>query len=181
MFLMGYLNPIESYGAAFARDAAAAGVDGLIVVDLPSEEADSLAPQARAAGIDIIRLATPTSDDARLPRVLEGAAGFLYYVSILGITGARSADDRAIEAAVTRLRRHTKLPIAVGFGIKTPDAAAAVARVADAAVVGTSIVQAIEKSLDPAGRATPGTVEAALGFVRRLADGVRGARAKVPA
>ena len=180
--LMGYLNPIESYGAdAFARDAAAAGVDGLIVVDLPSEEAEALVPQAQAAGIDVIRLATPTSDDARLPRVLEGASGFLYYVSVLGITGTRGADDRAIEQAVTRLRRHTALPIAVGFGIKTPEAAAAVARVADGAVVGTSIVQAIASSLDPAAKATPRTVEAALGLVRRLADAVRGARQKVPA
>jgi tryptophan synthase alpha chain len=182
LVLMGYLNPIESYGAeAFARDAAAAGVDGLIVVDLPAEEADSLGPQAKANGLDLIRLATPTSDDARLPRVLEGASGFLYYVSVLGITGTRSADDRAIEAAVARLRRHTDLPIAVGFGIKTPEQAAAVARVADGAVVGTSIVQAIEKSLDPAAKATPGTVDATLDLVRRLAGAVRGARQKVPA
>jgi tryptophan synthase alpha chain len=180
--LMGYLNPIESYGAdAFARDAAEAGVDGLIVVDLPAEEAEALVPQAQAAGIDVIRLATPTSDDARLPRVLEGASGFLYYVLRArhhGDARRRRSRDRAGGDAAAPPHRPT---IAVGFGIKTPEAAAAVARVADGAVVGTSIVQAIAASLDPAAKATPRTVEAALGLVRRLADAVRGARQKVPA
>ena len=180
--LMGYLNPIESYGAeAFARDAADAGVDGLIVVDLPPEESDSLGPQALAAGLDLIRLATPTSDDARLPKVLEGASGFVYYVSVLGVTGGRSADDRAVATAVARLRRHTDLPIAVGFGIKTPEVAATIARVADGVVVGSAIVQTIADSLAPDGKAGPETVARTLGLVRALAGAVRGARVKASA
>ncbi|MBM3560417.1 MAG: tryptophan synthase subunit alpha, partial [Alphaproteobacteria bacterium] len=153
--LMGYYNPIYIYGpAAFAKDAAAAGVDGLIVVDLPPEEDAELAPFARDAGLDLVRLATPTTDDARLPVVLGGASGFIYYVAIAGITGTRSATADAIAVAVTRLKRHTTLPVAVGFGIRTAAQAEAVAEVADAAVVGSSLVQKLAETLDAGGRAT---------------------------
>ncbi|MBL8700258.1 MAG: tryptophan synthase subunit alpha [Alphaproteobacteria bacterium] len=175
--LMGYFNVVFAYGVeAFMRDARDAGVDGLIIVDLPPEESAEAAPQARAQGLDLIRLATPTSDDKRLPKVLEGASGFLYYVSVLGVTGTRSIDERAAGDAVARLRKHTRLPIAVGFGIKTPEAAAAIARVADAAVVGTALVQAIAGSLTPEGKAGADTPARALDLVRALAAGVRGAR-----
>ncbi|HLZ68078.1 MAG TPA: tryptophan synthase subunit alpha, partial [Aliidongia sp.] len=134
--LMGYYNPLFRYGVdRFVTDAAAAGVDGLIIVDLPPEESDELTPQARAAGLDFIRLTAPTTDDARLPRVLASASGFVYHVAIAGITGTRSADPADVGQAVARLRRHTDLPVAVGFGIKTPEQAAAIARIADAAVV----------------------------------------------
>jgi len=174
--LMGYFNVVFSYGVdRFMRDARDAGVDGVIIVDLPPEEANEAAPQARANGIDLIRLATPTSDDARLPRVLEGASGFLYYVSVLGVTGTRSVDDRAVSKAVARLRRHTKLPIAVGFGIKTPEAAAAVARSADAVVVGSAFVQAIAESLTASGKPGPDTVGRIHQLVRALSNGVRSA------
>jgi tryptophan synthase alpha chain len=175
--LMGYYNPIYRYGAeSFAGDAVDAGVDGVIVVDLPPEEDEELALPARAAGLDIIRLATPTSDDRRLPRVVEHASGFLYYVAIAGITGTRSADSAEVATAVTRLRRFTPLPVAVGFGIKNPEQAAAVARHADAAVVGSSLVQRLAFNLDQDGRAKPGLVDAVLADVRALATGVRGAR-----
>jgi len=175
--LMGYYNPIYRYGVeAFTRDAAAAGVDGLIVVDLPPEEAVELAEPATAAGLDIVRLAAPTSDAGRLPRIVEGAAGFLYYVAIAGITGTRAVDPDAVAAAVGRLRRFTDLPIAVGFGIKNPDQAAAVARAADAAVVGSALVERLAQNLDADGRARAGLVEAVLDDVRALARGVRAAR-----
>ncbi|MFN8722684.1 MAG: tryptophan synthase subunit alpha [Rhodospirillales bacterium] len=175
--LMGYYNPIFSYGVdRFLADAKAAGVDGLIVVDLPPEEDAELCLPALAAGVRFVRLATPTTDDRRLPKVLTNTAGFVYYVSIAGITGAGSAKDADVAAAVARLKRHTDLPVAVGFGIKTPDQAAAVARVADAAVVGSAIVDRVAAGLDADGRAGPGLVEDVLGFVRDLADGVRGAR-----
>jgi tryptophan synthase alpha chain len=177
LVLMGYYNPIYRYGVdAFARDAGQAGVDGVIVVDLPPEEDAELAGPLRAAGLDMIRLATPTSDDARLPRIVAGAAGFLYYVAIAGITGTRPADIKAVAAAVARLRRFTALPIAVGFGIKNPDHAAAVARVADAAVVGSALVDRLAANLRPDGSAGPGLVAAVLGDVRALAQGVRMAR-----
>ncbi len=177
LVLMGYFNVLFAYGVErFMRDARAAGADGVIVVDLPPEEAGEAAPQAASQGLDFIRLATPTSDDRRLPRILEGASGFLYYVSILGITGTRSVDADAVSEAVGRLRRHTAMPIAVGFGIKTPEAAAAIARHADAAVVGSAIVQAVAATLDPDGRATAATASNVLDLVRMLADGVRGAR-----
>lgn len=177
LVLMGYYNPIYQYGVdRFVRDAAAAGVDGLIVVDLPPEESDELLPQARGVGIDFIRLATPTSNDARLPVVLRNSGGFVYYVSVLGITGTASASDDQIAAAVARLRRHTDLPIAVGFGIKTPAAAAAVARQADAAVVGSAIVDRIQAGLDGDGKPVAGLTQSVLDFVRSLADGVRTAR-----
>ncbi len=175
--VMGYYNPIYRYGAdAFARDAVAAGVDGAIIVDLPPEEDAELAGPARAAGLDIVRLATPTSDEARLPAIVTHASGFLYYVAITGITGTRSAEAADVSAAVARLRRFTQLPIAVGFGIKTPAQAAQVARAVDAAAVGSAVVDRLALNLDPAGNAKPGLVEAVLADIRALAAGVRGAR-----
>jgi tryptophan synthase alpha chain len=175
--VMGYYNPIYRYGAeAFARDAVAAGVDGAIVVDLPPEEDAELAVPARAAGLDIVRLATPTSDAARLPAIVAHASGFLYYVTIAGITGTSSADAASVHEAVARLRRFTALPVAVGFGIKTPAQAAAVAKAADAAVVGSAIVDRLALNLDLEGNARPGLVEAVLADIRALAAGVRAAR-----
>jgi tryptophan synthase alpha chain len=171
--LMGYYNPIYIYGVdRFLGHAIEAGVDGLIVVDLPPEEDEELCLPALSAGVNFIRLATPTTDDKRLPTVLRNTSGFLYYVSITGITGAGSADDQAIGAAVERLRRHTALPIAVGFGIKTPAQAAAVARHADAAVVGSAIVERVATALDEGGDPV-GSVQS---LVRDLAAGVRDAR-----
>jgi tryptophan synthase alpha chain len=175
--LMGYYNPIYRYGAdAFARDAVAAGVDGAIIVDLPPEEDAELAVPARAAGLDIVRLATPTSDEARLPAIVAHASGFLYYVAITGITGTRAADAASVRVAVERLRRFTQLPVAVGFGIKNPAQAAEVAKVADAAVVGSAIVDRLAVNLDLDGKAKPGLVEAVLADIRALAAGVRAAR-----
>jgi len=175
--LMGYYNPIYRYGAeAFARDAFAAGVDGAIIVDLPPEEDAELAVPARAAGLDIVRLATPTSDDARLPAVVAHASGFLYYVAVTGITGTRSADATSVHAAVERVRRFSQLPIAVGFGIKTPTQAAEVAKVADAVAVGTAVVDRLALNLDPEGRAKPGLIDAVLADIRALAAAVRSAR-----
>lgn len=177
IILMGYYNPIYIYGVDdFLADAKAAGVDGLIVVDLPPEEDSELCLPALAAGMHFIRLATPTTDDQRLPAVLAHTSGFLYYVSIAGITGTASATDDTIHAAVTRLKSHTDLPVAVGFGIKTPEQAAAVAQVADAAVVGSAIVQMIAENLDDNGRPAAHLVDTVLDFVRSLADGVHGAR-----
>ncbi|MDO8605505.1 MAG: tryptophan synthase subunit alpha [Phaeospirillum sp.] len=167
IILMGYYNPIYAWGPEkFAGDAALAGVDGLIIVDLPPEEAGELVPFLRSAAIDFIVLTTPTSDDARLPVVLANASGFVYYVSIAGVTGTGSATSAAIEAAVTRIRRHTALPVCVGFGIRTPEQAAEVARAAEGAVVGSAIVQALADQ-GPA---------AALALVETLAAGVRAAR-----
>jgi tryptophan synthase alpha chain len=175
--LMGYYNPIYRYGPeVFARDAVDVGVDGVIVVDLPPEEDAELTGPARAAGLDVIRLATPTSDEQRLPRIVEHASGFIYYVAIAGITGTRSADSYEVAGAVARLRRFTNLPIAVGFGIRTPEQAAAVARAADAAVVGTALVQRLADNFGPNGRAEPSLVDAVLADVRALAAGVRTAR-----
>jgi tryptophan synthase alpha chain len=173
VILMGYLNPILSYGPAkFCADAQAAGVDGLIVVDLPSEEAAMLAPHAAACDIDIIRLVAPTTDDARLPLVLHGSSGFVYYVTITGITGTRSAAIGDLAAAIPRVRRATDLPIAIGFGVRTPAQAAEMVRVADAAVVGSALVETLAASLDSAGRAGPETVDRVLAQVRSLADAV---------
>ena len=175
--LMGYYNPIYRYGpAVFARDAIDAGVDGLIIVDLPPEEDTELTGPSRAVGLDLIRLATPTSDENRLPRIVEQASGFIYYVAVAGITGTRSADSSEVATAVARLRRFTDLPIVVGFGIRTPEQAAAVARAADAAVVGTALVQRLALNLDPNGRAKPGLVDAVFADVSLLAAGVRQAR-----
>ncbi|MEX0809870.1 MAG: tryptophan synthase subunit alpha [Dongiaceae bacterium] len=171
--LMGYYNPIYSHGVErFLDDALAVGVDGLIVVDLPPEEDGELCLPALAAGVNFIRLATPTTDDKRLPVVLNNTSGFVYYVSIMGITGTRSASDEHVRGAVMRLKRHTDLPVAVGFGIRTPEQAGNVARVADAAVVGSALVERIAANLDAKGRAKPGLVEDALAFVANLAAGV---------
>jgi len=175
--LMGYYNPIYIYGAeGFARDAAAAGVDGLITVDLPPEEEAELREPAQAVGLDLVRLIAPTTDDARLPKVLADASGFVYYVSITGITGTASPSVDSVGAALARLRRQTALPVAVGFGINTPAQAAEIAGVADAAVVGSALVRRIAANLDAEGRARPGLVDDVLGFVRELADGVRSAQ-----
>lgn len=161
--LMGYYNPIYSRGVdRFLAEAAEAGVDGLIVVDLPPEEDAELCLPAREAGLAFIRLATPTTDDARLPRVLSNASGFVYYVSIAGITGAAAADPAVVGPQVARIKGQTDLPVCVGFGVKTPEAAAAIARVADGVVVGSAIVQMIGAGAKPA---------EVLGFVRRLAEG----------
>ncbi len=177
--LMGYLNPIDSYGPArFCADAAAAGVDGLIVVDLPSEEADLLEADAHAHGLDIIRLVAPTTADARLPLVLNNSSGFIYYVSITGVTGTRSASDADLAAALPRLRAVTNLPVAIGFGIRSPAQAASAVRIADGAVVASSLIETLARSLDAQGRAGPDTVRLVLDQVRTLADGVRGARVK---
>jgi len=174
--LMGYYNPIYQYGVdRFLADFKAAGADGLIVVDLPPEEDEELCVPALKTGVNFIRLATPTTDDKRLPAVLHNTSGFVYYVSILGITGTRSAGDADVKKAVERLKRHTDLPVAVGFGIKTPEQAAAVARVADAAVVGSALVSRVADRVTNGG-AGNGAAEEVLGLVRQLAAGVRGAR-----
>ena len=175
--LMGYLNPILSYGVPrFCADAAASGVDGLIVVDLPSEEADLLLPSAKANAIDVIRLIAPTTDAARLPLVLEGSSGFVYYVSITGVTGTRTASADELAVAIPLIRAATDLPIAVGFGVRTPDQAANAVRAADAAVVASALIDTLAASLDSAGRAGPDTVQKVLDQIRALADGVRRAR-----
>src|SRR5438067_1166031 len=176
LVLMGYYNPIYIYGVErFLGDTKAAGVDGLIVVDLPPEEDSELCLPAMKAGLNFIRLATPTTDDKRLPAVLTNTSGFVYYVSITGITGSASADSAAVGQAVARIKRHTKLPVCVGFGIRTPLAARAIAQNADGTVVGTALVDALRASLDSEGNATAGTVEAVAGVVSSLAQGVRGA------
>jgi tryptophan synthase alpha chain len=175
--LMGYYNPIYIYGVdKFLADAKSAGVDGLIIVDLPPEEDTELCMPALKAGLNFIRLATPTTDDKRLPAVLANTSGFVYYVSITGITGAAAADSSAVRAAVARIKRHTKLPVCVGFGIRTPDAARAIASHADGAVVGTALVDALRGSLDAEGRATAKTVNAVAELTALLAQGVRGAQ-----
>lgn len=176
--LMGYYNPIYIYGVErFLVDAKAAGVDGLIVVDLPPEEDSELCIPAMKAGLNFIRLATPTTDDKRLPAVLANTSGFVYYVSITGITGSAAADSAAVGAAVGRIKRHTDLPVCVGFGIRTPEAARGIAEGADGAVVGSALVDALSGSLDSEGKATAGTVNAVAGLVASLAEGVRSARA----
>jgi tryptophan synthase alpha chain len=177
IILMGYFNPIYSYGVdAFLAAAKAAGVDGLIIVDLPPEEDAELCLPARAAGIDFIRLATPTTDAVRLPTLLQNAGGFLYYVSIAGITGTKSAVQGSVEDAITRFRASTDLPIAVGFGITTAEDAARTAKIADAVVVGSAITRRSEAALDGAGKATPNLVPDVLAFVRDLSAAVRSNR-----
>ena len=177
IILMGYYNPIYIYGVeTFLDDAKEAGVDGLIIVDLPPEENAELCIPARKKDVNFIFLTAPTTDDKRLPTVLERASGFVYYVSITGITGTRSASDAHIREAVARLKSHTELPIAVGFGITDAKQAAKVAAVADAAVVGSALVNQVAGNLDENGKAKPGTAKAVLSLVRELADGVRGAR-----
>jgi tryptophan synthase alpha chain len=175
--LMGYFNPIWRYGPErFLDDARTAGLDGLIVVDLPPEEDDELCVPALGRGLNFIRLVTPTTDDGRLPKVLGNASGFLYYVSIAGITGARAPLADQVGKAVARLRRHSALPVAVGFGIRSPAQAAAIARVADAAVIGSALVSHIAHSLDAHGRAPPGLAASLLAQVSELAAAVRSAR-----
>ena len=175
--LMGYYNPIWRYGPErFLGDARAAGVDGLIVVDLPPEEDDELCLPARGHGLHFIRLVTPTTDDRRLPKVLGNASGFLYYVSITGITGTKAPLADQVGAAAVRLRRHSALPVAVGFGIRTPAQAAAIARVADAAVVGSALVGHIADALESNGGAPPGLAESLFAQVSELAAAVRTAR-----
>jgi tryptophan synthase alpha chain len=174
VILMGYFNPIYVYGVErFLADAKAAGVDGLIIVDLPPEEDDELCLPALRAGLAFIRLATPTTDDRRLPAVLANTAGFVYYVSITGITGAATPDFGKVAAAVERIKRHTPLPVVVGFGVKTGAHAAAIAQGADGVAVGSALVEAVRTSLDAEGRATERTVAAATSLVGELAAGVR--------
>jgi tryptophan synthase alpha chain len=175
--LMGYYNPIYIYGnARFLSDARDAGVDGLIIVDLPPEEDDELCLPALKAGLNFIRLATPTTDDKRLPAVLRNTSGFVYYVSIAGITGTKAPNSTEVAAAVDRIKQHTDLPVAVGFGVTKPDQAAAIGRNADGVVVGTALVRAVESSLDAEGRATGRTVGAVTDLVASLAQGVRASR-----
>ena len=177
--LMGYLNPILAYGPErFCADAEAAGVDGLIVVDLPPEESDLLLPHAARHGLDVIRLVAPTTDDARLGQVLAGSSGFVYYVSIAGITGTRTATAEHLAEAIPRIRRVTDLPIAVGFGVRSPAQAATVVGIADAAVVASALIDTLAASLDARGQAGPDTVRRVLDQVRGLAEGVRSARAR---
>jgi tryptophan synthase alpha chain len=175
--LMGYYNPIYIYGVdAFLRDAHEAGVDGLILVDMPPEEDNELCVPAIRAGLNFIRLTTPTTDDRRLPAVLKNTSGFVYYVSMTGITGAEIKSRAAVGTAVKRIKGHTALPVAVGFGIKTADDAAIIGRDADGVVVGTALCKAIGDSLDE-GRATARTVPALTDLVAALAGGARRARA----
>ncbi len=175
--LMGYYNPIYVYGVEkFLKDAIAAGVDGLIVVDLPPEEDAELCLPALKAGLAFIRLATPTTDDKRLPAVLKNTSGFVYYVSITGITGAAAPETAKVVAAVARIKRHTKLPIAVGFGVRTAEHARAIAEGSDAVVVGSALVDAVRASLDQDNRATAKTIKTVTDLVAALASGVRSAR-----
>ncbi|HSC82504.1 MAG TPA: tryptophan synthase subunit alpha [Pseudomonas sp.] len=173
LVLMGYFNPIHYYGVPrFIADAKEAGVDGLIVVDLPPEHNGDLCDPAQAAGLDFIRLTTPTTDDARLPTVLNGSSGFVYYVSVAGVTGSGSATVEHVEEAVARLRRHTDLPISIGFGIRTPDHAATIARLADGVVVGSALIDQIANAKND-----DAAVKGVLDLCRQLAEGVRSARA----
>jgi tryptophan synthase alpha chain len=177
LVLMGYYNPIYIYGVdKFLADAKSAGVDGLIIVDLPPEEDSELCLPAIKAGLNFIRLATPTTDDKRLPAVLANTSGFVYYVAIAGITGTASADAKVVGEAVSRIKKHTSLPVCVGFGIRTPENARSIAERADGSVVGTALVDALSGSLDSEGRATPRTVGAVADLVAALAQGVRGAK-----
>ncbi|WP_102959547.1 tryptophan synthase subunit alpha [Mangrovicella endophytica] len=177
VILMGYFNPIYVYGVdAFLDDALAAGVDGLIVVDLPPEMDSELCKPALDAGLSFIRLATPTTDEKRLPAVLQNTSGFVYYVSITGITGSAAPDAGKVGGAVQRIKAQTDLPVCVGFGVRTGEQARAIAAVADGVVVGSALVSALEASLDAKGAAGTGSAEAVLSIVRDLAAGVRAAR-----
>src|SRR3954463_10454867 len=177
LVLMGYYNPIYVYGVdRFLRDAKSAGVDGLIIVDLPPEEDEELCLPALKAGLNFIRLATPTTDDKRLPAVLANTSGFVYYVSITGITGAAAPDAARTKDAVARIKRHTGLPVAVGFGVRSGEQARAIAEGADGVVVGSALVDAVKNSLDQHGKATPRTVAAVTDVVTQLAQGVRAAK-----
>ena len=173
LVLMGYYNPVYVYGVdKFITDSETAGVDGLIIVDLPPEESE-VRDVLKKSNIKLIYLIAPTTNDERLPKVVEHGSGFIYYVSIVGITGTKTATSKAVEAALTRLRRHTDLPIAVGFGIKTPEQAAEIAQYADAAVVGSALVSCVEKNLDVNGKPTPACVTSVLDLVGQIAEGVR--------
>lgn len=177
LVLMGYYNPIYIYGVdQFLKDAKEAGVDGLIIVDLPPEEDDELCLPALKAGLNFIRLATPTTDDNRLPVVLTNTSGFVYYVSITGITGAASADAAKVGEAVARIKRHTQLPVCVGFGVKNADNARAIGAVADGVVVGSAIIDALRATLDADLRATSASVKAVTDLVASLASGVRASK-----
>ncbi|MNT11890.1 Tryptophan synthase alpha chain [compost metagenome] len=172
LVLMGYFNPIHMYGVPrFIAEAKEAGVDGLIVVDLPPEHNGELCDPAQAAGLDFIRLTTPTTDDVRLPTVLNGSSGFVYYVSVAGVTGAGAATLEHVEEAVARLRRHTDLPISIGFGIRTPEQAASIARLADGVVVGSALIDHIANATSP-----EQAVDGVLSLCSALAEGVRKAR-----
>jgi len=174
VILMGYFNPIYIYGVEkFLVDAKAAGIDGLIVVDCPPEEDDELCKPALAAGLNFIRLATPTTDDKRLPKVLSNTSGFVYYVSIAGITGAATPDFGKVATAVARIKSHTNLPVAVGFGVKTASDAIAIAKGADGVVVGSALVDTVKRSLDANGKATSTTVSSVMALVSEIAAGVR--------
>jgi len=182
VMLMGYYNPIYIYGVErFLADAKAAGVDGLIVVDLPPEEDSELCLPAMKAGLNFIRLATPTTDEKRLPTVLTNTSGFVYYVSITGITGAAAPDTGKVAAAVARIKRHTKLPVCVGFGVRTAAHARAIAEGTDGVVVGSALVEAVRQSLGPDAKPTSTTVAAVTDLARALAEGVRAARVGVKA
>ena len=175
--LMGYYNPVYIYGVdKFLADAKAAGVDGLIVVDLPPEEDGELCIPALKAGLNFIRLATPTTDDKRLPIVLSNTSGFVYYVSVTGITGSAAPDPGKVGGAVARVKRHCQLPVAVGFGVRTAEQAEAIARGADGVVVGSALIDALRQSLDANGRAQSNTVNAVSSLVSQLAQGVRAAK-----
>ncbi len=174
IILMGYFNPIYIYGVeTFLKDAKDAGVDGLIVVDCPPEEDDELCKPALKAGLNFIRLATPTTDEKRLPKVLSNTSGFVYYVSITGITGSATPDFSKVATAVARIKAHTQLPVAVGFGVKTASDASAIAKGADGVVVGSALVEAVRKSLDADGKATSKTIGAVTALVSEIAAGVR--------
>lgn len=177
VILMGYFNPVYAYGVqAFLQDAREAGVDGLIVVDLPPEEDAELCLPARAAGLDFIRLATPTTDVARMPAVLNNASGFLYYVSVTGITGAKSGEAHAVGEAVRRFKGASGLPVAVGFGIKTPEKAAETAKMADAVVVGSALVERLASAVDAASNGADNVINPVLSLARELGGAVRAAR-----
>jgi tryptophan synthase alpha chain len=178
LILMGYLNPVESYGYdRFAKDAAEAGVDGLIAVDCPPEEAGDLAAAMDANQLSLIRLATPTSDDARLATIVQGTSGFVYYVSVAGVTGVKEAQAASVAPAVERVRKASGLPVAVGFGVKTPERAAEIARVADAVVVGSVLVDEVAAALE----ANQSAAQRVLDKVRQLSSAVRGARTSASA
>ena len=182
LVLMGYYNPIYIYGVErFLGDAKAAGVDGLIVVDLPPEEDSELCLPAMKAGLNFIRLATPTTDDKRLPTVLTNTSGFVYYVSITGITGAAAPDAEKVTAAVARIKRHTTLPVCVGFGVRTAAHARAIAAGTDGVVVGSALVEAVRQSLGPDAKPSSASVTAVTDLARALAAGVRSARVAVKA
>src|SRR3989440_5034588 len=181
LVLMGYYNPIYIHGVdKFLEDARSAGIDGLIIVDLPPEEDSELCLPAMKAGLNFIRLATPTTDDKRLPAVLANTSGFVYYVSITGITGAATPDPSKVKEAVARIKRHTKLPVAVGFGVRTAEHARAIAQGADGVVVGSALVEAVRQSLDEPGKATASTVKAVADLVAQLAAGGGAADKKKP-